>query len=646
MLAIIGGHRKVSPFYLLFPRFFSSSLLLNLAIKTFEKMKKTILTIYLIAASLFAQNTKFIVLSNLRIGAPKSDSLLSSFVHFINNTDKFDFVIVAGNLTDKGSDKEFELAKSLLEELQIPYYPLQGYRDVQWAQSGGIKFTDLWDETNFGFTRDSVLFIGLNTTPIWRAEKGHISPETLEWFREEIDNASGIKNIILFSYYNLSETDNFFKLTPILKGKNIGAFLNVKSQTDEELTELPDYRVASFYDSSHFRFSVGELNRDTLTFWNYTDNQNILKTEDFNFAPFVFEGGIDSVYFEPFAVEPLWKKELNASVVAEPLILKDKIIVAQYDGLITCYDTSGNKIWDFDSFGNIASTPAEKDGYLTVATLQGDLYTLNVETGDQFQSIGFDEAITSALLMTDYKGTKELMIPKQTSSKAAVIFGTESGKIHCYDVETLQEYWTNKDASGMIQAKPLEINNKIVYGSWDSYLYCIDAREGWLIWKWRMDKDFRNSPAATEPATDGSFLYLAEPNGNIYKVDLLLGKTIWRRNKYNAWQSIGISQNKRNLFVKSAKDYFHILPASTGSWSIAYELDFGIDKTPTIPLEYEGVVLVATADGVIYRIRNQKHKIILINGKASPFSVKHFYDDVYVSSNIDGTITVFKYDGN
>ena len=611
-------------------------------------MKRTLLIVCLTAIVSFAQNVKFALLSDVRIGAPKADSLLTAFVDFVNEQKDFNFVIIDGNITNRGLDSEFEKAKSTLDKLHVPYYLLQGYRDVQWAQSAGVAFTDLWDETNFSFNYGDLQFVGINTTPIWHSERGHLSPSTLQWLEKELSGIDTTQNVILFSFNPLNNIDNWFKLTNAWKGNNIGAFLSGASQKpcSSMLSELPPLESVSFYDSTNYHFLNCELKNDTLSFTEMTGGDTVSMAGNVGLRKTAFRETVDSVQFNPFAVKPIWRKELNATLISKPLVLKDKIIVAQYDGLVTCFDKEGNKLWDFDSFGNIASTPAAKDGWLTVATLQGDLFTLDLKTGNQIQSIGFDEAITSSLLMIDYKGTKELMIPKQSNSKAAVVFGTESGKLYCYDVETLQEYWENKSAKGMIQTTPLYVNDKLIYSSWDSYLYCADAREGWLIWKWRMNKNFYNSPAAVTPVTDGHFLFLPTPEGNIYKVDLLLGKTIWTRSKYNAWESIGISEDGKTLYVKSAEDYFHKIPASTGTWSIAYKLMFGEDKTPTTPLEYNKIILLTTANGNVYRIKGKKHKVILFNGNASPFSVTHFYDDVFISSNIDGTITVFRYDGN
>ena len=110
----------------------------------------------------------------------------------------------------------------------------------------------------------------------------------------------------------------------------------------------------------------------------------------------------------------------------------------------------------------------------------------------------------------------------------------------------------------MIETKPLIFENKLIFGSWDGYLYCVDARSGVMIWKWTEDKDFYFSPAACLPVTDGDNVYITSPDKYVTAIDLLLGRTVWRKN-YNAWESIGITSDRKNLLIKSAKDKFFIV---------------------------------------------------------------------------------------
>jgi len=102
---------------------------------------------------------------------------------------------------------------------------------------------------------------------------------------------------------------------------------------------------------------------------------------------------------------------------------------------------------------------------IAIATIEGDLITINSENGEIIQTLGLDEALTSQLVIieTIYNGAKT----------KAIIVGSSSGKVYCYELTSLELIWVNDSAERMIETLPLVIDDKIIYGSWDNYLYCI-----------------------------------------------------------------------------------------------------------------------------------------------------------------------------
>ncbi len=595
-----------------------------------------------------AQELTFAWITDSNVGFKNAYMELDSVVTSINARAEIQFIVHTGNITEKGRNSELEKAKAVLDKLTKPYYIIQGSRDTKWSESGGIKFTELWDEDHFSFNKNNYRFIGISSAILWKDSGGHLSPETIDWLQEEIQSVGENEKIILFVHHPLNEEiDNWFEVTNILRGKNIAAVLvgSGKEYQTMDFNGIPGITGPSTFSrkDSSWGYSLCKITNDTLFVYKVTksDSSRFITALSLNTEKTIEK--IDSSKIIDYDAEILWQKDLHTSLVTEPLVLENKIITADYNGLVQCFSTDGNLLWDFDAFGNIASTPAEKDGYLIVATLQGDLNTLNVNTGEQIQSIGFDEAITSDLLMIDYEGTKELMIPKLTDSKAAVVFGTASGKVLCYDVETLQEYWTNNNAKGMIEIKPLSLGNKIIYGAWDSYLYCIDSREGWLIWKWREDKSFYNSTAAVEPVTDGKYIYITTPLMHTVKIDPMLGKTLWKSDKYDVSVSIGITTNGKRLLLKGMNGKFYNPYTKHGKGGLTYKIGYKFDTMPSTPIENKGIYLFTTKEGNVYRIYKKKYKKILFMGTARMFNIIPMGEDKYFVSNMDGSIALVKY---
>ena len=135
----------------------------------------------------------------------------------------------------------------------------------------------------------------------------------------------------------------------------------------------------------------------------------------------------------------------------------------------------------------------------TSVVSEGDVITINSENGEIIQTIGLDEALTSQFVVIEikYYGAKT----------KAIIVGSSSGKVYCYELSSLELIWENNSAERMIETLPLVIDDKIIYGSWDNYLYCLSKSTGSLIWKWTENKNFYYSPAACWPVNDGKNVF-------------------------------------------------------------------------------------------------------------------------------------------
>jgi outer membrane protein assembly factor BamB len=195
----------------------------------------------------------------------------------------------------------------------------------------------------------------------------------------------------------------------------------------------------------------------------------------------------------------------------------------------------------------------------------------------------------------------------------------------------------------MIETKPLLLNNEMYFGCWDSYFYSIDVRSGLLIWKWHANDNFYYSPAAVEPVTDGKRIYITTPEKYLYALDARLGTLEWKKENYNAWESVGISNDNRLLYVKSYKDHFHIVSTITSNWVRDIDMKFGIDTMPTKPIEWKDYILFGSKSGFVYRIdKKWNFEPVLYLGPARVHSVQHVRDNIFLASNMDGRIVLFK----
>ncbi len=609
---------------------------------------KTLLFYLMLCAAIYAQNPKFAWITDIHIGYPGADAELDSVVMSINSLNDLSFVIASGDITEKGLNSELNKAHEILNKLDIPLYIIPGNHDTKWSESGMLLFNELWGDNKFSFVQDSILYIGINSGIPWRGGGGHIAPEDLRWLEKEIQKKKGYNGIFFFVHHMLNDQiDNRYKVINLLPpSKTYGVFCgHVHKNQITDYSGLPGAtsRATLSKGKSSWGYTIVEQKQDSLLFYEIERDTIPRRWGGYSFIEKKEITLPESEIFENKTAEITGSYDLGYTLSASLFADSAYIYAADYSGLVSCLDTAANVIWEYDTFGNTMSRPVAADGILAAATLQGDLITLDAGTGSQLQSIGFDETITSQLVVFDHNGPKQMLVPKNTDSEAAVVFGTASGKLYCYDLETLERIWVNEEAKGMIEVEPLIYEGKIIYGSWDGYLYCIDANSGLLLWKWSENPIFYYSPAACHPVTNGRDLFITTPEKYVYSINLLLGKTNWKKKVYRAWESIGISEDGKKLFIKSMEDKFHVIYTTDGNWIRERNPGFGIDTMPVEIIEWNNNILFGSKNGFIYKADKKYHvEKMLYMGSSRVHTVRHIRNNLFAASNMDGNIVIFK----
>ena len=609
-------------------------------------MKKIFFWFLLFATTFFAQQ-KFAWITDTHIGFDSAEVELKKIVDQINSIKDVDFILVTGDITEKAKNSEFDKAKQIFDNLEKPLLIIPGNHDTKWSNSGGAKFAEIWDDDKFIYKKNKTIFIGISSAIPLIGGGGHIKPGDIKWLNDELSRIDSTFEIIFAVHHPLNEDiDNWFKITNILRNYKIKAILYGHGHKTQitNFNGIPAVMARAaisknqnsygflLVENTKSKINIFEVEKDNVPkFWG-----EINKTENIT-IPLV-----DSTQLINYNAEISFQKKIKTTLVAPPLFWNNKVFVADFTGLVSCYNLNGKLLWDYDTFGDITAKPIIAEEKLVVTTVQGELTILEPNSGEQVETIGFDDYIVATPMLFNHNGVKNLIIPKQTKSNAALIIATTSGKIYCYDFETLQEIWTNNEAKDMIQNTPQVIGNQIIFGSWDTHIYSIDANTGSTIWKWQGNKSFYYSPAACEFVNDEKYLYLTTPDKVVHAIDIRLGTTKWKKNQYNTWESIGISINENQLFIKSVEDKFHVISTKNGSLIKTVNVDFGLDTTPNKPIEWNNRIVFSAKNGNIYRINDKfKFRSVLYLGTARMHSVQIIDEKRLLASNMDGEIIIF-----
>jgi outer membrane protein assembly factor BamB len=605
------------------------------------KIVLSILISLLIAVSTFAQNYKYAWITDLHIGAPGADDDLRLVVNDINKRKEIKFVIATGDIAEKGRNVELGLAKRILDSLKIDYYIIPGNHDTKWSESGCTKFIELWGDDKFKFDYQNVRHIGINSGIPWRGGGGHVSVEHLDWLKNVLKETPTDQEIIFYIHHPLDgDVDNWFEVTNLLSSYNVKAifighghanlmmnFAGIPSAMGRSTLSRPKFPGYTLIDLKKDSIKLFEVKVDSIPqLWGSIGRK--LQNEVIK---------IDSSQFIKYSnkVEIPWQKDLKKSYSTSLQVDKNKIFSSAVDGNVSCFDLQGNLVWQNNLGRTIFSRSAIVENILAVATIEGDLITINSSTGEIIQTLGLAEALTSQLMITDIEYNGEM--------RKAIVAGTSSGKVYCYDLKNLELIWENASATLMIETLPLVIQDKIIFGSWDNYMYCLSKSTGSLIWKWTENKNFYYSPAACWPVSDGKNVFVSSPDKFISAIDLSLGTTSWRKKDFNAWESIGISENKKKIFVKSILDKFYIASASDGKLIKEIKVGYSLDTMPNQLSDWDENIIFGSKNGTVYLI-DKKYNIhpLYFMGTSRIISVQHITNSTFVASNMDGKIILFQ----
>ncbi len=599
--------------------------------------KVAVLFLLLSATIIFPQQTKFAIISNPKISDLKSAALLDSTISYINRNDEINFVVITGSLTEKGLEKEADVFINCLSRLSKQIFVLQGSSDVR--DANGWQLLNDISADKFSYKNNGSTFIGLSPI-IPFTNLNHFRSENLEWLSHVLDSIKIGDGLIFFSPVKLeNNTDNWESIFSLFNKKTPDLIINGGS-------EKPSFR--NFKGYSVLDIPSISLNKNKLPeFFTVSvskDSINILDSSGKLFATIdktiaIGKDSINIPVVETFGANIEMNTELNSTMITSTSYWNGHIYTSDESGLISCIDSTGKVLWDYDAGGNIYGKPVIADGMITFATYQGDITSASVIDGEQIQSIGFEENITSDLTLINYEGKRELMIPKLSESKSAIVFGAADGKVLCYDLETLQQYWVNEDAGGMVREKPIYSQNKILFTSRDGYIYCIDARDGLLIWRWKekADTDLSDSPIYS----NGKSVFVVSKDGIVYSINLLLGKLEWKLDKVNGSSNFGISDDNSSLLLFSRNNSFYIIDAAKGKITKEIKSAGAFYESLDHPVRF-GDNIFYSSNGMIYKLngKNIPDKIIFA-GNSPLHTLINISDNKFLASNVDGRIIIF-----
>lgn len=606
-----------------------------------------ILLFFLAHSIIYAQYKEFTFawITDTHIGYAPATNDLKAVIEDINKRDDISFVILSGDVTEKGKSKELIEAKNLLSKLNVSCFVLPGNHDYKWSESGCSEFFNQFNDDKFAFKFHDYLFLGMNSAYPMRGVMGHFASHDIKWLNTFLNS---IKDdnlpIIFFTHFPIDKynIDNYYSGLTLLCNKNVrfigaGHGHENKKMDFDGLSGIMARSILS--RGAKAGYMLVKVSKESILF-----NEKRVGTDSLFWADSIplrlkpvykpANGNSNEwKYFDNKRAEILWTDSLNYISAASPALSGDRVILCDMLGRINCYDVNdGKKVWEYQLDNSIVSTPAIKDGKALVISVDGRVYYFDIESGKIKWQTKFNYNIT---------GTPEI-------KGDTAYFGTGEYGFTAIGLNSGTELWSFKNSSAHVESKPLISGGKIYFTAWDGYLYALERSSGKMLWKWSEEKpNFYYAPAACNPVLIDGKILLTAPNKFITLISSDSGKTIWRSNQHPSWESIGISVTGDRFYVKGLTDtlFCYELKNDTPELLWYNVLGYGFETSPIPIIEHGGSVYVPAGNGFLYTVdaKTGKFKRSYFLGESIMNSPLILEDGTIIVSNMDGVIRRIRY---
>jgi outer membrane protein assembly factor BamB/predicted phosphodiesterase len=597
-----------------------------------------------IAVNCVAQSVpfRFAWLSDTHVGSTTGAEDLRASVRDINAMEGIAFTILCGDITELGRNVELRLAKSILDSLKTPYYIIPGNHDTKWSESGCTQFSKLFGADRFVFESGGFRFIGLHEGPVMRMGDGHFAPEDIRWLDSVLINLPEKNQPVIFvTHYPLDEgIDNWYEASDRLRKVNIKAVFVGHGHSNRAYNFEG---IPATMGRSNLRagkptggFTIVDITSDTLycaerltgketkPVWRKIPLSGRITAVDSVHRPRP-DFSINGKYPE---VNKIWSYRSPFTIASAPGISKDDVVFGNSSGEVTCLSiTDGSKRWSFQTGSTVYSSPVIANGKVIFGSSDGKVYCLSMVDGSFCWKFAAAAPVVAVPLIDN----------------GVVYCGGGDGAFRAFDLETGKVKWEFGGVNAFVESKPLLYGSKIIFGSWDTYLYALNIHDGSLAWRWSNGTGALGlSPAACWPVGADGKVFIVAPDRAITAIDVRTGKTSWRSNRHQVREAIGLSLDEKRVYAKCMNDTLFAFSSLSSDEQLlwATPCGYGYDIDPSMPMEKEGAVFFGTKNGLVYSLDAASGTIRWVHkmGVTIVNTVAPVNGDRVVATDFDGSV--------
>ncbi len=214
------------------------------------------------------------------------------------------------------------------------------------------------------------------------------------------------------------------------------------------------------------------------------------------------------------------------------------ILVGSYDNSMHCVDSeSGEEVWIYRTGNYINGAPAVADGKVVFGGCDAQLHLVSTADGNEITSIGVGSYIAGSAALVDdqaflsHYGNRLICADLKAGnitweygggSNAApffsspavnddrVVVGSRDGNLYCVNRKDGAKLWSFQ-TRGDVDSSPVICADKVVFGSSDGRIYIVKLSDGALVWSYEIGKPVTGSPAVAD-----GMVVIGDEDGRVY----------------------------------------------------------------------------------------------------------------------------------
>ncbi len=294
-----------------------------------------------------------------------------------------------------------------------------------------------------------------------------------------------------------------------------------------------------------------------------------------------------------------WQFDANAPLRSTAVYDNNTVFFGSSKGIFYAIDkNSGSIKWQFNSGFAINSSPALYNSNVFFSNNKQTLYALNEASGKLKWKLDFDTSL-------NYEWGFDYFYSSPTIIDNKILIGIKDGFVYNIDAATGKIIWKFK-TEGIVRSTPASKNNVLFFGDTEGILYAVDFNTGKELWRFKTignglrNKDFGFDRRAiiSSPTIAGDKIIFGCRDGFFYAVNEKTGKELWHVDHEVSWVISSIA----------VKDSIAVTGTSDGRFVQAVNINNGSEiwkfKTVSIvwssPLIYNNQVYIGSQEGVLY----------------------------------------------